>query len=127
MEAQKSLIHIKPENNRVQISAKKDAGFYVYICKLFLFHFDTIELHGLGDAITTSVKVGEMLTRHGYTEIQKIETLTLHPTKEEEKGPRRGKKAKLVITLRRSKRFPELIKNFKIDDTAAVNTNAKKK
>ncbi len=106
---------IKPENNRVQISSKKDAGFYIFIAKLFLLDFDTIELHGLGDAITTAVKVGESMTRFGYTVIQKIETLTLAPSDENEKGPRRGKKAKLIITLKRSKEFPELIKKFKID------------
>eukprot|EP00331_Platyophrya_macrostoma_P021341 CAMPEP_0176447778 /NCGR_PEP_ID=MMETSP0127-20121128/25276_1 /TAXON_ID=938130 /ORGANISM="Platyophrya macrostoma, Strain WH" /LENGTH=122 /DNA_ID=CAMNT_0017834373 /DNA_START=15 /DNA_END=383 /DNA_ORIENTATION=+ len=110
---------IKPENNRVQISAKKDAGFYVFIAKLFLLDFETIELHGLGDAITTGVKVGETLTRYGYTVIQKIETQTLQPTEETEKGQRRGKKAKLIITLKRSKDFPELIKKFKIDNANA--------
>lgn len=122
MEQQKALIQIKPENNKVQISSKKDAGFYVYIGKLYLFHFDTIELHGLGDAINTSVKAAELLTRHGYTAIQKIETTTLQPTKEE-KGPRRGKKAKLIVTLKRSNNFPELIKNFKIESTAATTKN----
>lgn len=116
MEAQKSQKLIKPENNIVQISSKKDAGFYVFIGKLFLLDFPEIELHGLGDAITTTVKVGEALSRYGYTDIKKIQTTTLMPT--EEKGAPRGKKAKLIITLARSKNFPELIKSFKIDGGA---------
>lgn len=118
MEGVKAHKLIKPENNIVQISSKKDTGFYIFIAKLFLLDFETIELHGLGDAITTCVKVAESLSRYGYTVIQKIETLTLAPTAEE-KGPRRGKKAKLIVTLKRSKDFPELIKKFKIDNAPA--------
>ena len=116
MESQKSQKLIKPENNRVQISSKKDAGFYVFIGKLFLLDFNDIELHGLGDAITTTVKVAEALSRYGYTAVKKIQTTTLVPT-EDAKGPR-GKKAKLIVTLERSKQFPELIKTFKIDGGA---------
>mmetsp|Transcript_5502 Transcript_5502/g.5930 ORF Transcript_5502/g.5930 Transcript_5502/m.5930 type:complete len:120 (-) Transcript_5502:196-555(-) len=116
MEAQKSQKLIKPENNRVQISSKKDTGFYVFIGKLFLLDFADIELHGLGDAITTTVKVAEALSRYGYTDIKKIQTTTLTPDADS-KGPR-GKKAKLIVTLSRSKKFPELIKTFKIDGNA---------
>mmetsp|Transcript_12759 Transcript_12759/g.14648 ORF Transcript_12759/g.14648 Transcript_12759/m.14648 type:complete len:123 (-) Transcript_12759:211-579(-) len=118
VESQKAHKVIKPDTNRVQISSKKDAGFYVFISKLFLLDFEEIELHGLGDAITTCVKVADTLTRYGYTQYKKIETTTLQPEKEEKAGPRRGKKAKLIVTLRKGKDFKELMKNFKIDNPA---------
>ena len=124
MESQKSKKLIKPSSNKIQISAKRDTNFYVFLAKLFLMDFDEIELHALGDAITTGVKVGELLTRFEYTTIAKIETTTINPGDEGEEGEtpgdnqnrpvRRGKKAKLIVKLRKSAKFPELIKNFRV-------------
>jgi len=83
--------------------------------------FNDIELHALGDAITIGVKVGELLCRYGYTNIAKIETTTISPETEgktpqgeTEKPVRRGKKAKLIVKLTKSDKFPELIKGFRI-------------
>ena len=115
MESLRARKQIKPTTNVIQISSKRDTGFYVFIAKLFLMDFETIELHGLGDAITICVKVGEALTRYGYTTVNKISTSTLTPT-EDANGPKRGKKAKLILTLGKSDKFPELISNFKIDN-----------
>lgn len=118
MESQKAQKLIKPNNNIIQISSKRDPGFYVFLSKLFLMDFNDIELHGLGDAITICVKVAEALNRYGYTTIKKIETTTLAPdTKEEDqRGPRRGKKAKLIVKLNKGDNFANLIKNFRIDN-----------
>lgn len=113
----KSVKQIKPESNKIQISSKRDTGFYVFLSKLFLMDFNDIELHALGDAIGICVKVGELLCRYGYTNIARIETSTITPTtggKEDEKELRRGKKAKLIVKLTKSNQFPTLIKNFRI-------------
>lgn len=118
MDAKNNKKLINPTSNKIQISAKRDPGFYVFLSKLFLMDFNEIELHALGDAITIGVKVGELLTRNGYTDIGRIETTTISEndkeTPEGEDRPRRGKKAKLIIRLTKSSRFPELIKGFKI-------------
>lgn len=111
---------INPTSNKIQISAKRDTGFYVFLAKLFLMDFNDIELHALGDAITIGVKVGELLCRYGYTKIAKLETTTISPEteketpKEGERAIRRGKKAKLIIKLEKTDKFPELIKGFRI-------------
>mmetsp|Transcript_78664 Transcript_78664/g.91974 ORF Transcript_78664/g.91974 Transcript_78664/m.91974 type:complete len:124 (+) Transcript_78664:26-397(+) len=121
MDVQKSQKKIKPTSNVVQISSKRDAGFYVFLCKLFLMDFPEIELHGLGDAINTGVKVSETLTRFGYTAIKKIQTTTLGPEtsetndKDHKREVKKGKKAKLIVTLTKSGNFNKLIQNFKIE------------
>jgi hypothetical protein len=120
MEGSKTKKLMNPTSNKIQISAKRDTGFYVFLSKIFLLDYDEIELHALGDAINTGVKVGELLCRHEYTTISKLETTTIEPGSEgdtqgeDQSRPRRGKKAKLIVKLRKSAKFPELIKNFKI-------------
>jgi hypothetical protein len=111
---QKAVKQINPQSNKIQISSKRDSGFYVFLSKLFLMDFPDIELHALGDAISICVKVGELLCRYGYTDILRVETTTITPDEEEDKGFRRGKKAKLIVKLKRSANFPNLIKNFRI-------------
>ena len=118
MEKEKSKKLINPTHNKIQISTKRDSGFYVFLAKLFLMDFPDIELHALGDAITIGVKVGELLCRYGYTTISKIETTTIFPESDtqgnSDKSLRRGKKAKIIIKLAKSDKFPELIKGFRI-------------
>ena len=112
---QKATKQINPTSNKIQISSKRDSGFYVFLSKLFLMDFQDIELHALGDAISICVKVGELLCRYGYTDISRVETTTITPEEEEgDKGFRRGKKAKLIVKLKRSGNFQNLIKNFRI-------------
>jgi len=110
----KATKKIKPTSNRIQVSTKRDTGFYIFLAKLFLLDFPDIELHGLGDAISICVKVAETLCRHGYTSFKKIETSTLEPGKEDTQKQRTRKKAKLIITLEKSKDFDDKIKDFKI-------------
>jgi hypothetical protein len=116
MQSNKATKQIKPTSNKIQISAKRDTGFYVFLSKLFLMDFSDIELHALGDAIGTCVKVGELLCRYEYTVIDRIETTTIVPTEAEEQDdqPRRGKKAKLIVRLKKGPKFNDLIKNFRI-------------
>lgn len=116
----KAKKQIKPTSNTIQISSKRDTGFYVFLSKLFLMDFNDIELHALGDAITICVKVGELLCRYGYVEIEKIQTTTITPESSQDQKDknddraRRGKKAKLIVKLKKSAQFPKLIENFRI-------------
>jgi len=117
MDARKTEKKLKPTSNEIQISSKRDPGFYIFLSKLFLMDFNDIELHALGDAIGIAVKVGELLCRSGYTTMGQIQTTTIAPEEgntEGGRGIRRGKKAKLIVKLTKSSQFPELIKNFKI-------------
>ncbi len=114
-QAPKTTKLMKPTSNILQISAKRDSGFYVFLSKLFLLDFNDIELHALGDAIPTAVKVAELLNRHEYTLYEKIETTTIVPQEDaKDDRPKRGKKAKLIVKLKKSSKFDTLIKNFRI-------------
>jgi len=117
--AKKAEKKLKPTSNEIQISSKRDPGFYIFLSKLFFMDYPEIELHALGDAIGIAVKVGELLCRSGFTNISSIQTTTLSSdtpgeTPEGSKPLRRGKKAKLIIKLTKSDKFDELMKNFKI-------------
>lgn len=53
-----------PENsNQINVSVKKNPNFYVFLGKKYLETHDTIELHALGNAVSTSVIASENLVR----------------------------------------------------------------
>ena len=53
-----------PENsNQINISVKKNPNFYVFLGKRYLEYHETIELHALGNAVSTSVIASENLVR----------------------------------------------------------------
>ncbi len=117
--SKKSDKKLIPKSNQIQISSKRDAGFYIFLSKLFFLDYPEIQLHALGEATGIAVKVAEILTSGGFTQITKIQTTTLDSSQEEttptEGRPiRRGKKVKIIINLGKSDRFDELMKNFKI-------------
>ena len=53
----------KPKTNRIQIASSKPANFYVFISKLYMREFETVEIHALGNAISTAVLTCENLVR----------------------------------------------------------------
>ena len=53
-----------PENsNQINVSVKKNPNFYVFLGKKYFESHDTIELHALGNAVSTSVIASENLVR----------------------------------------------------------------
>ena len=98
-------------SNKIQISTKKEARVYINASKSMLAQFPNIELHALGEAITICAKVGEILSRNGYTITTKIETSTLPASADIEKNSSgERKKAKLIIALDRAPTFADKIK-----------------
>lgn len=112
---QKDKKILKPTSNHLQISNKKDVKFYIFLSKIFLTEFPTVELHSLGEAISTCVRVAENLERFGYAHIKKIEQFTYSFPENEENANRErgGKKVKLVVTLEKSNNFHEMTTNLK--------------
>jgi len=109
----------EPRNpNQINVSNKKNANFYVFLGKKLLQENDTIELHALGNAISTSVIAAENLVRYfstfilyhfyrnEYAQFKEIKTKTI--TAEGNRGD--SKRAKLFITL---KKHPDFEKNMK--------------
>ena len=98
------------ESNQINVSNRKNQQFYVYLCKKILEKHNELVLHALGNATTTSVIAAESLVRNGYAEYVSLETKTINVEESkndrDEKGqPRLVKRAKLLITLKKSKDF----------------------
>eukprot|EP01015_Nassula_variabilis_P018111 TRINITY_DN292_c0_g1_i4.p1 TRINITY_DN292_c0_g1~~TRINITY_DN292_c0_g1_i4.p1 ORF type:complete len:145 (+),score=45.97 TRINITY_DN292_c0_g1_i4:76-510(+) len=108
MEGQKKLL--KPTDNKVQISTKREIRFFIFLAKIFMREFEEVELHALGEAISINVRVAEQLQRHGYATITRIETFTYEPDQKQTDNDQRrgGKRVKMVIKLKRSKEFLSL-------------------
>ena len=79
---------------------------------------DELVLHALGNATTTSVIAAESLVRNGYGEYVSMHTKTIDVEESRrnragsktEEEPRLVKRAKLIITLKRSANFAENMK-----------------
>jgi hypothetical protein len=49
--------------NQINVSVKKTPNFYVFLGKKYLESHENIELHALGNAVSTSVIAAENLVR----------------------------------------------------------------
>eukprot|EP01017_Pseudomicrothorax_dubius_P000530 TRINITY_DN0_c2052_g1_i2.p1 TRINITY_DN0_c2052_g1~~TRINITY_DN0_c2052_g1_i2.p1 ORF type:complete len:118 (-),score=21.01 TRINITY_DN0_c2052_g1_i2:87-440(-) len=99
---------LDPQSNTINISTRKDTRFFMYLSKLFLRKFETIELHALGEAISISSRVSESLSRYGYANMSRINLQTI--TTQQKEGGRNDKqgqrkKVKLTIIMNRSGDF----------------------
>merc|ERR1711939_1256927 len=82
-----------PENsNQINVSVKKNPNFYVFLGKKYLETHETIELHALGNAVSTSVIAAENLVRNNYASFQEIKTKTITVQASNNRGD--SKKAK---------------------------------
>ena len=96
----------------------------MYLCKKTLEQYDDLTLHALGNASTVSVIAAESLVKNGYAEYVKLDTTTIEVEEQRrgrDKEPRDGekkedqrlvKRAKLLITLKKSKNFQENMDKF---------------
>ena len=100
---------LDPTNNTLQISTRKDVKFFMFLSKIFLNKFETIELHALGEAISIAVRVSENLNRFGYANVGKIETFSFVPENESRENK---KKIKMVVKLQRSPDFLQKVGNL---------------
>ena len=114
---------LKIESNQINVSNRKNQSFYVFLCKKTLEQHDTLVLHALGNATSVSVIAAEKLVRNGYAEYGSMETKTIEVeensrsrrnegSEQREGTGRMVKRAKLLITLKRSADFHENMKKF---------------
>ena len=54
---------IDPANNQLNVSQMRSPGFYVFIAKLYLDKFPTVELHSIGNAMNVAIKAADILVR----------------------------------------------------------------
>ncbi|CAD8153198.1 unnamed protein product [Paramecium octaurelia] len=67
---------LDPTDNQLHVSSKKSAKEFIFIAKIFLKKFNSVELHALGEATKISVRVAEILQRQGLITISKINSFT---------------------------------------------------
>ena len=108
------------DSNEINVSNRKNSSLYVNVCKKVLQKYDTVVLNALGNATTIAVIAAENLVRNGYADYQHLETKTIdvEPTRRAGKeGETPGAsssrpKAKLLITLKKSKNFQANLEKF---------------
>ena len=93
----------------IRVSSKAMHGTYVHQAKSQLQTRPEIQLHGLGEAITNTIRAADALISLGYATLQKLETQTL--TEPDEAGVAR-KRAKVVITLAKAATFNQALEEF---------------
>ena len=115
---------IKIDSNQINVSNRKNQSFYVYLCKKTLEQYEELVLHALGNATTISVIAAESLVKNGYAEYVKLDTITIEVEEQRRRGGqeskeaekkdevRKVKRAKLLITLKRSANFFDNMKKF---------------
>ena len=112
------------ESNQINVSNRKNQSFYVYLAKKTLEKHDDLVLHALGNATTISVIAAENLVKNGYADYVSLETKTIEVEESRRNRDRKGgqeggdgpvrlvKRAKLLITLKKSADFEANMKKF---------------
>ena len=87
----------------------KNLNWYVFLAKIFFEHFEDVELHALGKAITVAARLTERLKAMNLGTVTKIETTQFTPEprkteegKEEEQNRRVYKKVKMIVYFKRN-------------------------
>lgn len=106
------------EQNTVRVSSRRVYTLYVYEVKEKLKTSSQVELHGLGEAITNTVRAAEMLCSLGYATMEKFITLTV--TENTENSDRLARKSKVVISLKKTPEFDRLYEEY--EKTRATKT-----
>lgn len=115
------------ESNQINVSNRKNQSFYVYLAKKTLEQHDNLVLHALGNATTISVIAAENLVKNGYADYVAMETKTIEVEESRRNRDKKGgerndgvqdapvrlvKRAKLLITLKKSANFDLNMKKF---------------
>ena len=111
---------LRIDSNQINVSIHRSDAFYVHLSKKTLEQYDDLVLHALGNATSVSVTAAEKLVRNGYAEYVSMETKTIEVEEtrrrnraaESSHPPRLVKRAKLLITLKRSPDFAANMKKY---------------
>ena len=106
----------KPTSNSIRISLKRDSRFWVFLAKVYLKLFETVELSAMGDAISLAVRATDALSQKGLVDVVKIntDTVAVEAVNEERKERREVKRPKIVIVLRKTKEFEKVAQTIEV-------------
>jgi len=89
-----------PENGELRIAVSQQPRSCMGRARTILETFHKIDIHALGEATPTAVRVAENLQRHGVAKITKIETQTYPSDETGSVGDKSSrKKIKIIISL----------------------------
>merc|ERR1711957_203125 len=97
-----------PGTEKILVTSRRDAKFYIFLAKVILKKFGVFELSALGRAADISVRTAENLQRYNYGKITKIlsETIDLDDKDKNRKG------ARFCIRLEKTDEFDKLAENI---------------
>ena len=93
----------------IKVSSRRAYPSYVGLAKDMFKDKHTIELHGLGEAITNAIRASEMLISLGYATLDKFGTFT--STENDPSGTTRSK-PKVVIVLSKGPGYEKACQDF---------------
>ena len=99
------------------MSSKRNFAFYVFLAKKYLEDFETVEFHSLGQSCPLAVQAAENLARHGYATLERIYTDTISVDRQDGTT---GSRAKLFITMKKTKEFAKLNADWEKERAAKV-------
>mmetsp|Transcript_9372 Transcript_9372/g.18010 ORF Transcript_9372/g.18010 Transcript_9372/m.18010 type:complete len:109 (+) Transcript_9372:34-360(+) len=94
-------------SNEIRVSNKRPFNFYVREARDKLKELGTVELHGLGEAISASVRVADALIHYKYADMQRFETQTLDDSSVSEHPL-----PKVVVRLTKAATFDQAYEEF---------------
>merc|ERR1711920_146519 len=97
-----------PDTEKILVTTRRGAKFYIFLSKIILKKFGTVELSALGRAADISVRVAENLERYNYGKITRVysETVNLDDKDKQRKG------ARFFVRLAKSDQFDKLTENI---------------
>lgn len=107
---QKKLLD--PEKNVINVSLQRPIKNYVFIGKLILKKFGDLEIHSLGKASESVIRIAESLQRKEFAQIVKIESYVTELTDRRNDSGTRQELAFRVV-MKKSAKFDELTKDLK--------------
>ena len=101
----------KPDSNVIKITNKANPSVYWKVAKNFLLHYDDIELHAVGVAMSNCVSASTTIESFGYATVAKIDVLQMEAdSNKEERAPNRFK---MIVKMHKSANFNQLYKKSK--------------
>ena len=102
------------KGNLIRVSQGKPHTVYVGAAKEILKKSDSVELHGLGEAISNVVRASEMLCSLDYATLEKFETLSVS---EPDRNNVLRLRNKAVIKLKKGPNFDKAYNDFQSSKT----------
>jgi hypothetical protein len=94
----------KPDTNVYRVRKDTRLAQGLFLSKIIIKKHGSVQVEGMGESISLVAKISQILTKDGFTLIQKLEAQDI--------GEGKSINPKLVIKLTKSAKFDELTKDI---------------